>query len=86
MVERRRRGPGARETIAGLPVLQEVLDAMAWACFRRTSRDRYRELVDELTGGDWFMVTADFDAYAETQRHGRGRAGAIGTPGGGRAC
>ena len=22
----------------------------------------------DLTAGDWFMVTADFDAYAETQR------------------
>ena len=27
-VERRRRGPGARETIAGLPMLREVLDAV----------------------------------------------------------
>ena len=34
------------------------------ACFRRTSRDRYRELVADLTASDWFMVAADFDAYA----------------------
>ena len=30
--------------------------------------DRYRELLADLTGSDWFMVAADFDAYAEAQR------------------
>jgi len=29
--------------------------------------ERYRELVDDLRTTDWFMVTADFDAYADTQ-------------------
>ena len=67
VVERRRRGPGARETIAGLPVLQEVLDAVAYGVFSPDEPQRYRELVDELTGNDHFMVTADFDAYADAQ-------------------
>ncbi len=40
--------------------------------FSPDERDRYRDLVADLTAGDWFMVTADFDAYAETQRVGRG--------------
>ena len=38
------------------------------ACSRRTSRSGIRELVDELTGNDHFMVTADFAAYAAMQR------------------
>ncbi len=29
---------------------------------------RYRELIDGLYDSDWFMVAADFDAYAEAQR------------------
>ena len=72
VVERRRRGPGARETIAGLPVLQRGAGCdRPTACSRRTSRDRYRELVDELTDNDHFMVTADFDAYADDAGQGR---------------
>ena len=50
--ERRRRGPAARETIDGLPVLQEVLDAVAYGVFSPDEPQRYRELVDELTGND----------------------------------
>ena len=30
--------------------------------------DRYRELIDGLYNSDWFMVAADFDAYAAAQR------------------
>jgi starch phosphorylase len=29
---------------------------------------RYRGLIDGLYQGDWFMVAADFDSYASTQR------------------
>ena len=57
VAERRRHGPGARETIAGLPELQEVLDAVAYGVFSPDEPQRYRELVDELTGNDHFMVT-----------------------------
>ena len=67
VMERRRRGPGARETIEGLPVLQEVLDAIAYGVFSPDEPQRFRELVDELTGNDHFMVTADFAAFAEAQ-------------------
>jgi len=48
--------------------MQEVLDTMSVGMFSADERDRYRELVTELTAGDWFMVAADFDAYVETQR------------------
>ncbi|HEY7576940.1 MAG TPA: glycogen/starch/alpha-glucan phosphorylase [Acetobacteraceae bacterium] len=66
--ERRRRGPGARETIAAQPALQQVLDAIAYGVFSPDEPQRYRELVDDLTGNDHFLVTADFDAYAAAQR------------------
>ena len=67
VVERRRRGPGARETVARLPVLREVLDAISYGVFSPDEPQRYRELVDELTGNDHFMVTADFAAFAAMQ-------------------
>jgi len=67
VMERRRRGPGARETIEGLPVLQEVLDAIAYGVFSPDEPQRFREVVDELTGDDHFMVTADFAAFAAAQ-------------------
>jgi starch phosphorylase len=67
-VERRRRGPGARETVAAQPALQQVLDAIAYGVFSPDEPQRYRELVEELTGNDHFLVTADFDAYATAQR------------------
>jgi glycogen phosphorylase len=49
------------------PVLQQVLDAIESGVFSREEPERYRELVDDLRTTDWFMVTADFDAYADTQ-------------------
>ena len=67
VVERRRRGPGARETIAGLPVLREVLEAVAYGVFSPDEPQRFRELVDEVSDNDHFMVTADFNAYARMQ-------------------
>ena len=67
VVERRRRGPGARETIAGLPVLREVLEAVAYGVFSPDEPNRFRELVDEVSDNDHFMVTADFNAYATMQ-------------------
>ena len=30
--------------------------------------DRYRDLINGLYDNDWFMVAADFDAYAAAQR------------------
>ena len=67
VVERRRRGPGARETIAGLPVLREVLEAVAYGVFSPDEPNRFHELVDEVSDNDHFMVTADFNAYATMQ-------------------
>jgi glycogen phosphorylase len=67
VVERRRRGPGASETLAGFPALRDVLDAVAYGVFSPNEPHRFRELVDDLTGNDHFMVTADFATYAAMQ-------------------
>jgi starch phosphorylase len=63
-VEARRRQGGARERS---PALRGVLDAVGSGAFSLDERDRYRDLVDDLSSSDWFMVAADFDAYADTQ-------------------
>ena len=81
-VEERRAG---HDAVGSSPALQQVLDTIGTGVFSPDERDRYRDLVADLTAGDWFMVTADFDAYAEAQRS-VATAGATATPGGGRAC
>jgi len=67
VVERRHRGPGARETIDAQPVLRQALDAVAYGVFSPDEPRRYHELVEELSGNDHFMVTADFAAFAAAQ-------------------
>jgi starch phosphorylase len=66
--QRRRRGIDARETIADSPSLRRALDAIGSGFFSPSEPDRFRDLVDVLTYHDHFLVTADFDAYAEAQR------------------
>ena len=67
-IERRRHGPSARETIEMQPALQQVLEAVGNGVFSPEEPQRYRELVEELTANDHFLVTADFDAYLQAQR------------------
>jgi starch phosphorylase len=50
------------------PALHQVMEAINSGDFSRDERDRYGDLVADLTTSDWFMVTADFDAYLEAQR------------------
>jgi starch phosphorylase len=66
--ERRHEGIDATETIAGSVDLRRALDAVGSGLFSPDEPDRYRDLVDVLTHHDHFMVTADFDSYAATQR------------------
>jgi starch phosphorylase len=68
VLERRRVGPSPRETIAGLPILQQVLDAVGYGVFSPGEPQRFRELVEELACNDHFLVTADFASYADAQR------------------
>jgi starch phosphorylase len=60
-----RRRAAAPRTVS--PMLQGVLDAVASGAFSPDEPDRYRDLVADLTSSDWFMVAADFDAYADVQ-------------------
>jgi glycogen phosphorylase len=66
--ERRRRGLSPRENIAANPMLGEVLDAVASGVFSPSDPERHRGTVEALRMTDWFMVTADFTAYAQAQR------------------
>ena len=56
------------DAIAGSSALASVLDAIDGGAYSPDDRVRYRELVDGLRHHDYFMVTADFDAYVAAQR------------------
>ena len=66
--ERRRTGHNPRTIIGTNPQLAEALDTIASGVFSPDDRTRYRDLVDNLMTTDWFMVTADYGAYAAAQR------------------
>lgn len=68
VADRRANGYNPREVIEGSPELSQALNAISSGVFSYKEPDRYRGLIDELYNSDWFMVAADFDAYADTQR------------------
>ncbi len=45
-----------------------MLDLVGNGAFSPDDPYRFRDLVDELSGSDHFLVTADFDSYAAMQR------------------
>ena len=61
-------GPTAREVIEADPELKQALDAIAGGVFSPEDHNRYKGLVDDLYGNDWFMVARDFASYYEAQR------------------
>jgi starch phosphorylase len=65
---KRRAGYDPAQAIEASPDLQGVLDALASGVFSPGDTDRYRPIIDSLRHSDWFMVAADFEAYAEAQR------------------
>ncbi|MFI5010856.1 MAG: glycogen/starch/alpha-glucan phosphorylase [Hyphomicrobiales bacterium] len=65
---RRQSGPPPRQLIEETPELKEVLDAVAGGVFSPDDRARYQAMVAGLYDHDWFMVAADFAAYASAQR------------------
>jgi starch phosphorylase len=68
-VEKHRRdGYDPRSVIEGSPELSQALSAISSGVFSPDDPQRYRTLVDALYQTDWFMVAADFDSYAATQR------------------
>lgn len=56
------------EIIAKSTMLQEVLSAVEDGNFSPDEPGRYRGLVEAIRYHDYFMVTADFDAYYDRQR------------------
>jgi starch phosphorylase len=68
VAERRANGYEPRTVIERSPELSQALNAIASGVFSPDDPGRYRELVAGLYQHDWFMVAADFDAYAAAQR------------------
>jgi glycogen phosphorylase len=66
--ERRRIGFDPRAVIEQSDELKGVFQAVAGGVFSPGDGDRFRSLVDGLYANDWFMVTADYAAYAAAQR------------------
>jgi len=67
--ERRRQGINMHDTIAACEPLREVLDEIGSGVFSPDEPDRYRELVDNITNYDHFLVAADFASYQVAQRN-----------------
>jgi starch phosphorylase len=65
---RRRDGLDAQQMIDASSDLRGVLDAVGSGVFSPDEPDRYRQLVDDITHHDYFMVCGDFDSYSATQR------------------
>jgi starch phosphorylase len=61
-------GHNPREIIEGSRELSQALSAIASGVFSQDDPLRYKDLVDGLYNHDWFMVAADFEAYAQAQR------------------
>ncbi len=70
---RRKAGLNPRAEIEASSSLTGALDAIGSGVFSGGDHGRYREIVENLYAHDWFMVTADFDAYEKAQ----GRVDAI---------
>jgi starch phosphorylase len=66
--QHRRMGHNPRAIIGADQDLSYVVDAIASGTFSSEDQNRYRGLTDNLMTSDWFMVTADFAAYAAAQR------------------
>jgi starch phosphorylase len=57
-----------REVIEGSRELSQALAAISSGVFSPDDRNRFTGLMDGIYNTDWFLVAADFDAYAKAQR------------------
>ncbi|MGG7516843.1 glycogen/starch/alpha-glucan phosphorylase [Allorhizobium undicola] len=64
----RAEGHSPRAIIENSRELSQALSAIASGVFSPDDRNRFSGLIDGLYNHDWFMVAADFDAYAKAQR------------------
>jgi starch phosphorylase len=65
---RRRQGHHPRAIVEATPALKSALDAIRSGAFSPDDPHRYAPIVDDLLHDDYFMVAADFAAYAQAQR------------------
>jgi len=65
---KRANGYRPREVIEGNRELSQACHAIASGVFSPDDRNRYAGLIGGLYDHDWFMVAADFEAYAAAQR------------------
>jgi starch phosphorylase len=66
----RRMDPGhAAAAIARSPRLAGTLDSLRYGAFSPDEPDRFAPIDSSLRGADTFLVTDDFDAYWDAQRH-----------------
>ena len=68
VAERRAIGHEPRAIIEASRELSQALTAISSGVFSPDDRERFTTLIAGLYDHDWFMVTADFDAYAKAQR------------------
>ncbi|WP_137899654.1 glycogen/starch/alpha-glucan phosphorylase [Sphingomonas sp. 2SG] len=68
VAEKRASGYRGRQVIEGSRELAQAVNAIASGVFSPDDPDRYKGLMDGLYKHDWFMLAADFDAYAAAQR------------------
>jgi starch phosphorylase len=66
--ERRSNGYQPRAEVEAAPALAKVIEAIASGVFSPGDPHRFQPLVESLLGHDYFMVLADFAAYATAQR------------------
>ncbi|MCJ8055523.1 glycogen/starch/alpha-glucan phosphorylase [Shinella curvata] len=64
----RSEGHNPRAIIEQSKELSQALAAISSGVFSPDDRNRFAGLVDGIYNHDWFMVAADFDAYAKAQR------------------
>lgn len=65
---KRANGYVPREVIEASRELAQAVHSIASGVFSPDDPTRYQGLMDALYNSDWFMVAADFDAYAAAQR------------------
>ncbi|MGC9269351.1 glycogen/starch/alpha-glucan phosphorylase [Acidiphilium sp.] len=68
VAERKRNGWHPRHSIEASSALSEVIDAVWSGVFSPEDAGRFHPIVNELRNQDRFLVTADFDSYAQAQR------------------
>jgi starch phosphorylase len=66
--ERRRAGLDARAAVAASPRLAEAISAIEYGLFSSGDGGRFGALTFALRHADYYMISADFDAYFQTQR------------------